>query len=71
MGQQRGEKLESERREEGEKKGSKACEDIGLSLQGRKLLLVASQQETPTHLLHNQAVTVKCQQSALVQMTSL
>lgn len=29
-----------------------------------------TQQETPTHLLHNQAVPVKCQQSALIQMTT-
>lgn len=31
---------------------------------------VVSQQETPTHLLHSQAVDIKCQQSALNQMTT-
>ena len=31
---------------------------------------VVAQQETPTHLLHNQAVPAKCQQSALIQMTT-
>lgn len=28
-------------------------------------------QETPTHVLHNHAVPVKCQKNALIQMTSL